>query len=93
MGDGAMSGQLPLGSGSSSPSHGTQVDPFLPACESWIPILASLSRCTNCTIRSHPSTWAGRYIPAQPGEIRPSRLTSVISVITNPAPPIALLPR
>ena len=44
-------------------------------------------------MRRHPSTCAGRYIPAQPGEMRPSRLTSVISVITSPAPPIARLPR
>ena len=93
MGDGAISGQFPSGSGSSSPSQSTQVEPFRPACESWIPILASLSRCTKSTIRRHPPTWAGRYIPAHPGEIRPSRLTSVISVITSPAPPIARLPR
>ena len=58
-----------------------------------MPILASLSRCTNSTIRRHPATWAGRYMPAQPGEMRPSRLTSVISVITRPAPPMARLPR
>ena len=93
MGDGAISGQFPSGNGSSSPSHSTLVEPFLPACESCIPILPSLSRCTNSTIRRHAATWSGRYIPAQPGEIRPSRLTSVISVITSPAPPIARLPR
>ena len=58
-----------------------------------MPILASLSPCTKSTIRCHPLTCSGRYIPAQPGEIRPSRLTSVISVITSPAPPIARLPR
>jgi hypothetical protein len=32
---------------------------------------------------------SGKYIPAQPGLIRPSRETSVISVINRPAPPSA----
>jgi len=35
----------------------------------------------------------GLYIPVQPGEIRPSRDTSVISLNTSPAPPTARLPR
>jgi hypothetical protein len=32
------------------------------------------------------------YIPAQPGEMRPSRSTSVISVNSNAAPPWARAP-
>src|SRR5881227_1537678 len=32
-------------------------------------------------------------MPVHPGEMRPSRETSVISVNTRPAPPIALAPR
>src|SRR2546422_7488919 len=45
------------------------------------------------TMRFQAATCSGLYMPVQPGLIRPSRLTSVISVITSPAPPIARLPR
>ncbi len=45
------------------------------------------------TTRFQAATCSGLYMPVQPGLIRPSRLTSVISVITSPAPPIARLPR
>src|SRR3989454_549269 len=44
-------------------------------------------------MRFQAATCSGLYMPVQPGLIRPSRLTSVISVITSPAPPIARLPR
>src|SRR5919108_3081908 len=56
-------------------------------------IFAPLFACTNPTIRRHASTWPDEYIPVQPGEIRPSCETSVISQKTSPAPPIARLPR
>ena len=36
---------------------------------------------------------SGRYIPVQPGEMRPSRVTQVISVNTRPAPPNARVPK
>src|SRR2546430_15824569 len=45
------------------------------------------------TMRFQAATCSRLYMPVQPGLIRPSRLTSVISVITSPAPPIARLPR
>ena len=40
-GDGAISGQLPSGSGSSSPSHISFVEPLRPEWPSWAPIRAS----------------------------------------------------
>src|SRR4030095_8059490 len=44
-------------------------------------------------MRFQAATCSGLYMPVQPGLIRASRLTSVISVITRPAPPTARLPR
>ena len=88
-----MSGQLPSGSGSSMPSHSRRVEPLRPAWASWMPILAGLAPCTKSTMRFHAATCSGVYMPVQPGLMRPSRLTSVISVITSPAPPTARLPR
>src|SRR2546427_3070210 len=49
--------------------------------------------CTKSTIRFQADTCSGLYMPVQPGEIRPSGDTSVISVNTSPAPPMALAPR
>ena len=45
------------------------------------------------TIRDHAATCSGSHMPVHPGEILASRLTSVISVKTSPAPPMARLPR
>ena len=56
-------------------------------------ILADERSCTKSTIRFQASTCSGAYIPAQPGEILPSASTLVISVMINPAPPTARLPR
>ena len=44
-------------------------------------------------MRFQAATCSGLYMPVQPGLIRASRLTSVISVMTSPAPPTARLPR
>src|SRR5258708_33620906 len=44
-------------------------------------------------MRCHAVACSGLYMPAQPGVMRPSRETSVISVMTSAAPPIARLPR
>ena len=52
-GDGAISGQLPSGSGSSSPSHISFVEPLRPEWPSWAPIRASPLACTKSTIRAH----------------------------------------
>src|SRR6266571_342509 len=44
-------------------------------------------------MRFHAMTCSGLYIPVQPGLMRPSRLTSVISAMTSAAPPTAREPR
>ena len=75
------------------PSHSRRVEPLRPACASWMPILAGLVPCTKSTMRFHAVTCSGLYMPVQPGLMRPSRLTSVISAMTSPAPPTARLPR
>ena len=52
-------------------------------------ILASVSACTKSTMRFQAASCAGAYIPVQPGVMRPSGETQVISVTTRPAPPLA----
>ena len=81
------------GSGSSIPSQRRRVEPLRPAWASWRPIFAGECPWTKSTMRFHAVTCSGLYMPAHPGLMRPSRLTSVISVITSPAPPMARLPR
>src|SRR5574341_131700 len=78
-----MIGQLPCGSGSSIPSHIRCVDALRPACPSCTAIFAPLFMCTKSTIRFQAATCSGLYIPVHPGEIRPSRETSVISTNTS----------
>src|SRR5213593_107866 len=78
MGEAAMISQLPSGSGSSIPSHASRVDPLRPAWPSCSPIFAWLWAWTNSTIRCQAGTCSGLYMPVHPGEIRPSRDTSVI---------------
>jgi len=90
--DGPMTGQLPSGSGASASSHPSCVDPFGPECPSCTPILASVSAWTKSTMRVQAASCAGEYRPVQPGEIRPSGDTHVISVMTSPAPPLARSP-
>src|SRR5947199_157180 len=93
MGEAAMLSQLPSGSGSSIPSHASRVEPLRPAWPSCSPIFAWLWAWTKSTIRFHAGTCSDLYMPVHPGEIRPSRETSVISVKTRPAPPMARAPR
>src|SRR2546425_5940141 len=93
MGEAAMIGQLPSGSGSSMPSQARRVEPLRPAWPSCSPIFEWLWACTKSTIRFQAGTCSGLYMPVHPGEMRPSRETSVISVNTRAAPPIALAPR
>ena len=69
------------------------VEPLRPACAICIPILAWEYLCTKSVTRFHAATCSGLYMPAQPGVMRAARLTSVISVMTRPAPPTARLPR
>ena len=64
-----------------------RVEPLRPAWASWRAIRAPVCRWTKSTMRRQASTCSGLYIPVQPGLIRPSRLTSVISAMTSPAPP------
>ena len=92
-GEAEMSGQFPSGSGSSIPSHIRRVEPLRPAWASWRAMRAPVRPCTNSTMRFQASTCSGLYIPVQPGLIRPSRLTSVISATMRAAPPAARLPR
>jgi hypothetical protein len=54
-----MIGQLPLGSGSLSPSQARRVDALRPAWASWMPILAPLARCTKSTMRFQPAACSG----------------------------------
>ena len=75
-----MSGQLPSSSGTSSPSHITFVEPLRPEWPSWQPILACPWPWTKSTIRFHAAVCSSRYRPPQPGVIRPSGETQVISV-------------
>ena len=72
--------QLPSSRGSLSPSHESLVEPFCPAWASWRQILARLLSWTKSTIRFQAPTCSALYMPAQPGLMRPSRETSVISV-------------
>src|SRR3989454_4179746 len=93
MGEAAMIRQLSSASGSSIPSQARRVEPLRPAWPSCRPIFAGLWACTKSTIRFQAGTCSGLYMPVHPGEIRPSRDTSVISVTTGPAPRMALAPR
>ena len=73
MGDGATTSQFPSGSGSSMPSHINRVDPFRPECPSCSPMRAVVRSWTKSTMRRHPVSCSGAYIPAQPGVMRPCR--------------------
>ncbi|MCY1547050.1 hypothetical protein D9M68_830830 [compost metagenome] len=92
-GEADSSGQLPSGSGWSSPSQGARVEPFGPACPSCMAIFASLFACTKSTMRFQPSRCCSFHKPGQPGVMRASGLVQVISATTMPAPPMARAPR
>src|SRR3954466_16292793 len=78
--DAAITGQLPLSSGTSFPSQPSFVDPLGPEWPSRRQNLAPALAWTKSTIRFHASTCSGGYRPVQPGLIRPSDETQVISV-------------
>ena len=92
-GEGASVSQLPDGSGRSSSSQPSWVEPLRPECPSCMQSFVRLCACTNSTMRCHASRCASFQIPVQPGEMRPSGDTQVISVKTSPAPPVAREPR
>src|SRR5207342_1980986 len=88
-----ITGQLSLSSGTSLPSQPSLVDPLPPEWPSWRQIFAFDCAWTKSTIRFHAETCSVFHIPVQPGLIRPSGETQVISVKRSPAPPIARSPR
>ena len=90
--DGPITGQLPDSSGTSLPSQPTLVEPLGPAWPSCRQNFACVCRCTNATMRCQAFSCGSFQMPAQPGEMRASALTSVISVRSNPAPPLASVP-
>ena len=75
------------------PAHGTCADPLRPACASWMPIGDFVSRRQASTTRFIAASLLSWYRPVQPCVMRPSRVTPVASIITSPAPEIAMLPR
>ncbi len=60
IGEGAINGQLPSGSGSFSPSHSSLVEPLRPACPNWAPIAEREWMCTKSTIRFQAGTCSSR---------------------------------
>ena len=88
-GDAETIGQAPSSSGSSIPSHISLVEPLRPAWPSCRQNLVFDCACTKSTMRFHAASCASLYRPAQPGVMRASFETSVISVNTSPAPPMA----
>ncbi len=92
-GDAESSGQLPLSSGWSSPSHGTRVEPLAPAWPSCMAIFASLCAWTKSTMRFQASRCSAFHRPGQPSVMRASGEGHVISATTMPAPPMARAPR
>ena len=59
-GEGAISGQLPSGSGRSSPSHSSCVEPLRPAWPSCAPIAARECSWTKSTIRFQAAVCSSR---------------------------------
>ena len=88
-----MIGQLPRSSGRSLPSHISFVDAFATRVTELQADLRVRSRVHEIDDALPRDDVLAAYMPAQPGEMRPSRETSVISAMTSPAPPIARAPR
>ena len=88
----AITGQLPSSSGTSLPSQPSLVEPLPPEWPSWRQIFAFDCAWTKSTMRFHAATCSAFHMPVQPGLIRPSGETQVISVKTSPAPPSARSP-
>src|SRR5450830_1107261 len=75
------------------PAPGGVVGALRPACASCTPSLATpYWRQKSCT-RLSAASFSSEYMPAHFGEMRPWRLTLVISHITSPAQPSDILPR
>jgi hypothetical protein len=75
------------------PSQDRVSEPLRPAWASWTATLDALCSWMKSVTRRQAPTCSGAYIPAQCRLMRPSGSTSVISVMTRPAPPTARLPR
>ena len=74
------------------PSHISLVAPLRPAWPSCRQIFAAELAWTKSTIRVHAACCSSFHRPVQPGVMRASRPTQVISVKISPAPPIAREP-
>ena len=88
-GEADTTSQPPSASGRSMPSHISLVAPLRPAWPSWRQIFAAEFACTKPTMRVQAASWSSFHKPVQPGVMRASRPTQVISVNRSPAPPIA----
>ena len=74
------------------PSHISLVAPLRPAWPSWRQNFAAELAWTKSTMRFQAASCASLYSPVQPGVMRASSDTQVISVNIRPAPPIAREP-
>ena len=74
------------------PSHISRVEPLRPAWPSCRQNLVPELAWTKSTMRFQAASWASSYMPVQPGVMRASFDTSVISVNIRPAPPMAREP-
>src|ERR1700730_4782282 len=79
--------QPPSSNGRSMPSHISLVAPLRPAWPSCRPIFAAELAWTKSTMRRQAASCSSFHSPVQPGVMRASRLTQVISVTIKPAPP------
>ncbi len=75
------------------PSQATLVEPLRPAWPSWMPNFAAELACTKSTMRFQPAACRSFHRPRQPGVMRASGETQVISPNTRAAPPMARAPR
>ena len=74
------------------PSHINLVAPLRPAWPSCSAIFAAELAWTKSTMRRHAASCSSFHKPVQPGVMRASLETQVISVKIRPAPPIAREP-
>jgi hypothetical protein len=91
--DGARISQLAFSPRFLWPSQERVSEPLRPAWASCTATLEALCSWMKSVTRFHAPTCSGEYMPAQCMLMRPSGSTSVISLITRPAPPTARLPR
>ena len=82
-------GQAPSSNGRRSPSHISLVDALRPAWPIWRQNFPAELAWTKSTMRRHAASCASLQRPVQPGVMRASAETLVISVKISPAPPIA----